>query len=537
MAQRARSVNKRKVEFLAILLALGGLSIGLGAILTLLLASSDDGAGGITLARVFAILKSASLQASLSVLCSGVVAIFGAVSLARMRHLKFYLLLKILLGVAVIVPSTVAAIGLVAVWGRSGAVAELCHALSNSALCSEITIFGLHGVILAHMFLNIPLMILVFLPILESIPGTHWRVAKHLGMRPLARFLLIEWQALRPALIGVGLLVFLLCFTSFALVLMLGGGPRVTTLEVEIYSAIRFEHDLKLAAGLSLIQFTCAAVLVLLLARLAPPLHRTETAPNLPSPFSDAKYWDGFILIGLSILIALPLAMIVLATTPSGLSKALLNPSFLPTLITSLSIASLSALIATFCGLILAAGRARLIKGWQSVLLDSGVMLYLVIPSIVLGTSAFILLRELGDAFAYAFGVVLLANILLVIPFAVRILLPRLRLVFHQHDRVAQSLGIRGWHYWHLLTLPTIKQELGIVLGLGAALSVGDLGVIALFASNDFRTLPWLLYQSAGRYDTEQAIALALILLLVAVVLLFVGRILPHLIWRRSAHA
>ena len=533
-------MNIRKVEFLAIVLAIGGLCIGLGAIFTLLLASSDDGGGGVTLARALAILKSASVQASLSTLCSGVVAIFGAVSLARMRHLKFYQLLKILLGVAIIVPSTVAAIGLVAVWGRSGAVAELCHALSNSAaLCSEITIFGLHGVILAHMFLNTPLMILVFLPILESIPATHWRVAKHLGMPPLARFLLIEWQALRPALIGVGLLVFLLCFTSFALVLMLGGGPRVTTLEVEIYSAVRFEHDFKLAAGLSLIQFACAAVLMLLLARLVPisAIPRTETALNLASPFSDAKSWDGFILIGLSILIALPLAMIVFATTPSGLSKALLNPNFLPTLITSLSIASLSALIATFCGLILAAGRARLIKGWQAVLLDSGVMLYLVIPSIVLGTSAFILLRELGDAFAYAFGVVLLANILLVIPFAVRILLPRLRLVFHQHDRVAQSLGIKGWHYWHLLTLPVIKQEVGIVLGIAAALSVGDLGVIALFASNDFRTLPWLLYQSAGRYDTEQAIALALILLLVAVVLLFVGRILPHAIWRRSAHA
>ena len=37
-------------------------------------------------------------------------------------------------------------------------------------------------------------------------------------------------------------------------------------------------------------------------------------------------------------------------------------------------------------------------------------MLYLVIPSVVLGTAAFVLLRARGDIFGYAFGVVILSK-------------------------------------------------------------------------------------------------------------------------------
>ena len=147
----------------------------------------------------------------------------------------------------------------------------------------------------------------------------------------------------------------------------------------------------------------------------------------------------------------------------------------------------------------------------------------------MLGTAAFIVLRSLGDAFAYAFWVVVLANTMLALPFSVRVLEGRMIQAFRNHDRVAGSLGIGGWSRWRLLTLPVLEREIGIVLGLSAAVSIGDLGVIALFASDALQTLPWLLYQTAGRYQVEEAKVLALCLLLLAVGLLLLGRALSRL--------
>ena len=82
-----------------------------------------------------------------------------------------------------------------------------------------------------------------------------------MGARPSFRF--IEWPVMRAALPGVAGLVFMLCITSFTLVLTLGGGPRATTLEVAIYQALRFDFDPARAVTLTVLQIvlTVAAVL------------------------------------------------------------------------------------------------------------------------------------------------------------------------------------------------------------------------------------------------------------------------------------
>lgn len=151
-------------------------------------------------------------------------------------------------------------------------------------------------------------------------------------------------------------------------------------------------------------------------------------------------------------------------------------------------------------------------------------MLYLVMPSIVLGTSAFILLRERGDVFGYAFAVVIVANTLLALPFAYRLLEVRMSLILANHDKLAGQLGVVGLQRLRVLTLPALKPDIGLVAGLSAALSFGDLGVIALFANADFRTLPWLLYQLAGKYAADEANALAMMLMVLTVLLFLVTR-------------
>ena len=67
------------------------------------------------------------------------------------------------------------------------------------------------------------------------------------------------------------------------------------------------------------------------------------------------------------------------------------------------------------------------------------------------------------------------------------------------------------------ITLPALSPEIGYASGLSAALSLGDLTVIALFGSQQFQTLPWLLYQTMARYRSGEAAALALLLLCLTV--------------------
>jgi len=401
----------------------------------------------------------------------------------------------------------------------------------------DFNIYGLHGVVLAHMMLNIPLAVRVMMPLLQAVPAAKWRLCGHLGMTALQRFRHSEWPAICGAIPGLASLIFLLCFTSFALVLMLGGGPRVTTLEVEIYSAVRFDFNMAGAAGLSLIQFFLTAIVVAISALFggmvaAPPI----TGDHKPQPRLDLTRLDGFIdrgVIAIAVLlIALPVVMVGLKGVNTGMIKLLARPQFWDALMASMAVAIFSAMIVTVLALIMASAKAGLTvphrfrhmyaARFLRIVMDQGVMLYLVIPSVVLGTAAFILLRARGDVFGYAFAVLILANTLLALPFAYRLLETRMTVVVARHDRLAADLGIGGLTRLRVLTLPVLRRDIGLVAGLSAALSFGDFGVIALFANADFRTLPWLLYQLAGKYAADEANALAL-LLMVLTVLLFVG--------------
>ncbi len=83
------------------------------------------------------------------------------------------------------------------------------------------------------------------------------------------------------------------------------------------------------------------------------------------------------------------------------------------------------------------------------------------------------------------------------------------------------------------MEFPVARRELGFAAALAAALSVGDLGVVALFGSEGFRTLPWLLYERSGRYQSEEAAAIALALLLLSLAF-FAG--IERVVGGRHAH-
>jgi thiamine transport system permease protein len=161
-------------------------------------------------------------------------------------------------------------------------------------------------------------------------------------------------------------------------------------------------------------------------------------------------------------------------------------------------------------------------KLYRGLLTFSGTV-YLAVPALVLGLGFFLLARSfLDDLTAVAPVALIAANVMMALPFALVILTPAMGKAADKYDRLAFSLDLHGWARWRLIEWPVLRQDLGYLLALTFCLSLGDLGVIALFGGQGFATLPWLLFQHMGSYRTADAAGIALVLLTLCLAVFFI---------------
>jgi thiamine transport system permease protein len=143
-------------------------------------------------------------------------------------------------------------------------------------------------------------------------------------------------------------------------------------------------------------------------------------------------------------------------------------------------------------------------------------ILGLAASPLVIGTGLFILIRPVANPTALALPVTALVNAVMALPFALRILVPAARDVVSRHGRLALSLGMTKWVFFVRVLLPRMRAQIGFAAGLTAALSMGDLGAIALFADAKIATLPLQIYRLMGAYQMEAAAGGALLLLVLS---------------------
>ena len=157
--------------------------------------------------------------------------------------------------------------------------------------------------------------------------------------------------------------------------------------------------------------------------------------------------------------------------------------------------------------------------------------LYLAIPSLVLGLGFFLMYQKYdGSEIFWATVALLSANVLMSLPFALSVLTPAMHKTAQRYDKLAFSLGLTKLQRWVYIEYPYIKSTLGYIFALAFCFSLGDLGIIALFGSDEFTTLPWYLYQLMGSYRNADATGVALIML-VLVLSVFIG--VPKLFRRK----
>lgn len=459
----------------------------------------------------WAALRFTVVQAALSASLSTALAVPVARALARRRFVGRGLLIT-LLGAPFLLPVIVAILGLLAVFGRSGWVNLLLEQIGLPG----IRIYGLHGVVLAHVFFNLPLATRLILLGWQTIPGERFRLAAQLGCGPREIWQLLERPMLMRAVPGALAVIFALCLTSFAVALTLGGGPRATTLELAIYQAFRFDFDLGRAALLSCLQIAVAGIAGAIALRVMP---ESGFGAGMDRPVArwdvngaGLRLLDGAAILAAAVFLLVPLASVVLAGLP-GLFT-------LPAPVWRAAQVSIGvALISTVMLLILAVPMAVAIAGGRRRGVELVGLLGLTASPLVIGTGLFIMIHPLADPQVWALPVTAGVNAVMALPFALRILVPATTAILQDYGRLGAALNMTGWPFLRLVLLVRLRPQIGFAAGLGAALSMGDLGVIALFADPERATLPLQIYRLMGAYRMESAAAAGLLLLALSLAL------------------
>lgn len=501
------------------------------AVLWAILAAAREGAESSRI-DIAHLLRMTALQAGLTMVLSLGVGIALAWALNRLRFTGRDLVVG-LFAAAIVTPGMVVAFGLLSIWGRNGWINQIAKALFGVSFDSPA--YGLSGILLAHVILDGAFAARILLARLDAIPHSRLKMGQSLALNAWQRFALIDWPALRGSLPGLGAIIFLLAFTSFPIVLLLGGGPANQTLEVAIYTAVRLDFDLAGAVRLALTQIAICSIVILIASAFTPPpaslSHSAQPSWRDAGPVRVLQW--SIMALG-AIGFALPLLSVLYDGLAGGLLRVLAQASFWRATVTSIVIGGSSALLTLGLALILSLGRSAAEHRAARTVLGIPAFAYLAVPAVVLSLGFFLLVRSSGvPAGAAAPIVVVIANSLLSLPFAIATLGPPLDAIMRTRGKLIRSLGLSGWGQFIRIEYPLLGRDIGLMLALAFCFSLGDLGVIALFGTQDFQTLPLMMYRALGSYKSNDAAVIAA-LLLIFTIAAFVG--LPRLV-ERIAHA
>ncbi|MDQ3379392.1 MAG: iron ABC transporter permease [Actinomycetota bacterium] len=408
-------------------------------------------------------------------------------------------------------------------------------ALAFLAVLPEKLERGWAAILIAHVFFNVAVVVRVV--------GTFWagldprlsEVAATLGAGPWRALREVTLPLLAPALAAAASIVFLFSFTSFGIVLILGG-PRYSTLETEIYNQAVRIFDLRTAAVLALVQLVFVALAIWAATRLEQKLaaggRRQERDVLRPLRARREKAVVAGSLGALALFLGVPLAVLIERSLAVGNGhsldayRALGQPTnaLLATpweaIVNSLGYAAGAAAIAVVVGGLAAFAVAGSRRG-ATRLLDGLLMIPLGASAVMLGFGFVVAFDTEPIDFRSSPWIVPVVQALVAIPFVVRIVAPTLRAIDERQREAAAVLGASPGRVRREIDLPVAGRALGVAAGFAFAISLGELGATVFLARPDSPTLPVAIFRflsRPGELNAGQAYALAVILMAVVAV-------------------
>jgi thiamine transport system permease protein len=443
-------------------------------------------------------------------------------------------LLKALTTVPFVMPTIVVAMGFVALFGSSGVVNDVLMALFGLDDPPIRIMNTLVIIFMAHAFYNYSIVVRMVSSLWGNLDPHLDETATVLGAGRWRTFYHVTLPLLLPAIASSALLAFAFSFTSFGVVLILGG-PQFATLEVAIYELSAKLFRLPLAGALAVVQIAFTYVFLLLYARLQ---ERTAVSVELRPRAMTARrklragdrVFIAIMVVYLLLLLSPLMALVARAMTfEGGFTHAHVANLFSnergsyfyqsPLAIAwnsvrfALATVAISLLVGTIVAYFLS--RSRRGTSW----LDALLMLPLGVSAVTLGFGFIITLNRPPLDLRGSWLILVIAHSLVAYPFVVRSLLPVMRAMNPNLREVAAMLGASPTRSFLHVDLPIIAPALVVGATFAFAISMGEFGASLLLVRPEFTTMPVAIFRYLGLPgEANMANALAMSSLLMIVV-------------------
>lgn len=471
-------------------------------------------------------------QATLSTILTLVLGLPAAYLFARYQFWGKHIL-RALVTVPFVLPTVVVAASFRALLGSTGLVNNTLVSFLNleqSPIRLEQTLFI---ILLAHIYYNLAVVIRLVGGFWANLSPGLSEAARTLGASRWKAYLLITLPLLRPAILSATVLIFLFTFTSFGVILILGG-PAFSTVETEIYRQYVNFLNPEIAALLAFIQILFTFALLLIYARWQRksviPLDFVPSATNLKRPQTwKEKIVVGGILLGLTSFMLSPLFALLISsfvdrqgefTTAYYQALPVLrrgSVTFIPPFLAirnSIGYAVLTMILAIFLGAISAAFLASPAK-WRRWI-DPVFMLPLGVSAVALGFGYVVTMGALRTSPV----LILIAHTLVALPFVVRSILPVLQGIRPGIRESASILGASPFRVWREIDLPIMSRALLVAAVFAFTISMGEFGATSFIVrpNSNYLTMPVAIQRYLGQpgaLNFGQALAMSSILMMI----------------------
>ncbi len=422
----------------------------------------------------------------------------------------------------------VAALGLLGMNKRLRSISEVLALAPNFfpplfILISILNIFdpfpsGLIGITIVHSFINFGLVAVLFARQIEIKIGKYAELALVEGASRWHFLSRVVIPILKPEAIRFFLFVFAICFSSFSIPLIVGGG-RGTTLEVLVYEKIRLSSNWGEAFFLSAIQ-TFVIFIISYFSSKEVKVARSNEELN----FSLMKQPFAWILIYAA-------AFVFFIGYIQGLFEGFHVFSTLYELREAILWATLGSFVISFL-----AGALILILLMLTALVSDNQKLKIflngfVSPSTSLVCFAFLILSP-NNAF-WPFLKIPLAFVTISFCTLYRMGWAEENDAIVQQMNVARVLGASEWQIFLTVKLPQVLPLAGLLSGLGAIWAAGDFAVSRILAHSDL-TLAMMSETLLSSYRIHQASLLSFFVIIIALLNFAIFYWGSHVISRKS---
>jgi len=471
-------------------------------------------------------------QAGVSTLLTIVLALPAAYVFARFDF-KAKALIQNLTTIPFVLPTVVTAAAFQALLGPRGLVNGLLmhlFSLKQPVIQIDHTVWFF---LMAHVFYNYTVMLRIVGGFWSRLPRNLDEAARMLGASGPISFFRITLPLLAPAILAASLLVFVFCFTSFGVVLILGG-PRLATVEVEIYRQALHLFNLPMAAALSIVQILFTFGLMVVYTRF----ERKSAITLMPEGFSGSdrpvrtrtdRIIVGASIMFLTLLLGAPLMALIIRSflSEKGLSlvyylallenraQSILYISPVAAIANSLAYALGAALIALTLGWFSAAFLVNR-PGRVTGMLDPIFMLPLSTSAVTLGFGFIIALDAPPLNLRASLLLPAFAHALVAFPFVVRSLLPAWRSIPQSLREAASLLGASPFRTWLTVDWPILGRALLVGAVFAFAISMGEFGATVFVVRPQVSTMPLAIYRylsHPGGMNYGQAMAMSCLLM------------------------